>query len=235
MKRFFWLFVQDISFQFKHGFYFAYLFVSILYIILLLNLPRDLREPAVCLLVFTDTGVLGFMFIGAIVLLEKNQNIYQSLAVTPVKISEFITAKLASLTIVAFFASNLITIPVIRRVHPGLIIAAAGVTGANILSTLIGLLITSGVKDLNGYFARSLLLIPVFLIPIMEFFGLAESPLFVLLPANAMLRLISDGITNTTDAMTIAAGFSLLVWICLLYIPVHKATATYSFKTEGRS
>ncbi|MBN1465987.1 hypothetical protein JXA02_09510, partial [candidate division KSB1 bacterium] len=102
------LFRYDVLFQFRHGFYFIYLLVSAIYIIALFNIPTAQRLVVTNLLVFSDTSVLGLTFVGAILLLEKQQRILHSLFVTPLKLSEYLLAKVLSLSLIALLASLLI-------------------------------------------------------------------------------------------------------------------------------
>ncbi|KXS49143.1 fluoroquinolone transport system permease protein [Halanaerobium congolense] len=115
---------HDLRFQFRHKFYHVYLIISLIYIALLLNLPGDLRTFIAGIIIFPDPSMLGFTFISAIILLEKENNILESLFVTPLKLDEYIIAKLISLGLISLFSSLFIAIATIQsRVNYFLLIS----------------------------------------------------------------------------------------------------------------
>lgn len=95
------LLLGDFRTQYKYGFYFLYLFLTVLYAALLFALPASVREKAGILLVFTDPAALGLYFMGAIVLLEKGEHVPESLAVSPVRPAEYAFSKLGSLAAIS--------------------------------------------------------------------------------------------------------------------------------------
>ena len=99
----------DILFQLRHGFHYAYLFISAVYILILRTLPAEAKSLLLPVIVLTDPTVLGLFFIGGIVLLEKGQRTLESLFVTPLRILEYIGAKTVSLTVMALAVSFIIS------------------------------------------------------------------------------------------------------------------------------
>ena len=140
----------DVMFQFRYGFYYAYLFVTVLYILLLRSLPEETRRILATILVFSDTSILGFFFIGGMVLLEKGQKTLESLFVTPLRIWDYLISKIISLTLLALltsFAIMIFSFGASFNPIPLLI----GVTFSSAFFTLLGLLASSRIKTLNGY------------------------------------------------------------------------------------
>ncbi|CDO04896.1 hypothetical protein BN988_03473 [Oceanobacillus picturae] len=101
-------FLYDIKIQFRHGLYAVYTLVSLFYIIALHQIPEQYREIAGIFITFSDPGVLGFFFIGGLVLLERNQNILDNLFITPYKVEEYIFSKALSLTVLSILTSYII-------------------------------------------------------------------------------------------------------------------------------
>ncbi|HBF6649319.1 TPA: ABC transporter permease, partial [Clostridioides difficile] len=95
------LILGDIKFQFKYGFYFLYLFLSIIYICIINVFPTFMREKIAIIMIYSDPAAMGLFFMGAIVLLEKSQRVLNSLAVSPVKVSEYILSKVISLGVIS--------------------------------------------------------------------------------------------------------------------------------------
>jgi len=63
-------------------------------------------------LILSDTTILGAIFIGALILLEKQQAVIHTLFVTPLKPSNYILSKSLSLSAIAITMSILIYLPV---------------------------------------------------------------------------------------------------------------------------
>jgi len=167
---------HDIKLQFKHGFYYAYLLISAVYIAVLQFLPADYREAANIALTFSDPSFLGFFFIGGLVLLEKGQNIHDSLFVTPLSASEYILSKTASLSVLSLGSSIFIHSSVFGYgTNSGLF--ACGVLCTSFFFTMIGLGLAVRCETLNGFFFLSSLSTFVFVLPLFETAGIWSSPL----------------------------------------------------------
>lgn len=70
------IFLYDVRYQFKYGFYFLYTVVSIVYIVILLFIPEDFLRPIASIIILTDPAALGFFFIGGMVLLERGEGLH---------------------------------------------------------------------------------------------------------------------------------------------------------------
>ncbi|MCX8055940.1 MAG: ABC transporter permease, partial [Ignavibacteria bacterium] len=65
----------DIKFQAKQGFYSVYILLTLVYMIILEQVPNKYQNIVVPLVVFSDPTIVGFFFIGGIVMLEKVQGV----------------------------------------------------------------------------------------------------------------------------------------------------------------
>lgn len=61
-------------------------------------------------MIYSDPAAMGLFFMGAIVLLEKSQRVLNSLAVSPVKVSEYILSKVISLGVISSIVAMFIAI-----------------------------------------------------------------------------------------------------------------------------
>ncbi len=208
---------QDLKFQFRHKFYHAYLIVSIIYIALLLSLPGDLRPFIAGIIIFSDPAMLGFFFISAIILLEKGDRILESLFVTPLKLEEYITAKLASLGALSLLTSLVIVLITIEtRVNYLLLIVGVILTAATF--TLFGLAITAWIKSVNQFLIISTLFSVIAVLPVIGYFGLADSWLFYLWPSQPALLMIGGALNGSISSYHLLysiAAFSIWLYIGL--------------------
>lgn len=207
----------DIKFQFRHGFYYAYLLLTVLYIALFRVLPQDMAKYIATLIIFSDPAVMGFFFIGGIVLLEKGQNIYQSLFVTPLRMQEYLISKAASLTVLACATSIAIVLLAFGRIHnPALFLT--GVILTSVLFTLIGITLVVRCKSLNQYIILSPVYTLVFILPMLEYLGLTKSWLFNLLPAKPALLLIRSGFYEVAALDAVYAIGLMVIWCVIGYV-----------------
>ena len=104
------LFLLDMRFQAKYGFYFLYAVLTIIYVIVLLAVPESWRENIAAILIFSDPASMGLFFMGAIVLLEKNQHTPCAFAVSPVRAEEYIAAKSGSLSVISLVVAAVLAL-----------------------------------------------------------------------------------------------------------------------------
>ena len=207
----------DVKFQLRHGFYYAYALISALYIAALRLLPPGVKEYAATLIVFSDPSVLGFFFIGGIVLLEKGQNTLESLFVTPFTPEEYIASKLISLTALSLATSVIIMIASFGlriRLLPLLL----GVVLSSLFFTLAGFSLACKARNLNDYIFKSVLYLSIFIFPLLEYLNLAKFALFTFLPTKGSLILL-QGTFESLGAVDVVYSICILaVWIVAAFI-----------------
>lgn len=138
----------DIRFQAKYGFYFLYAVLTVIYIIILLALPESWREKAAAILIFSDPASMGLFFMGAIVLLEKNQHTPCAFAVSPVRAAEYVTAKAASLSAISLVVAMLLALAA-RVGHLHMILLGTMISSA--IFTLLGIIVATKIVSLNQF------------------------------------------------------------------------------------
>ena len=214
----------DVLFQYRHGFYWIYLVVSIIYIAILFNIPQSHRIYVTNALVFSDTSILGLTFIGAILLLEKGQNLLQGLFVTPVRLSEYLTAKVISLTIIALFASTVILVfP--NGLVPNLGFFLLGVFFTSSIFTLIGLAVGARFKTMNGFLFGTMAGTMIFSVPLLGYFNIYDGAWLYALPTRATLLLLASTFQGISTAQLFYAFLNLLIWNVLAWL-----LASWSFR-----
>ncbi|MFD0714796.1 ABC transporter permease [Paenibacillus sp. GCM10027626] len=211
----------DMKLQARHGFYYAYLIISILYIILLQALPGEYRQLTGIILTFSDPSALGFFFIGGLVLLEKGQGIHDSLFVTPYTTSEYIWSKTLSLMLLSLLTSTVIHLSAFGlSAGSSLLPFWAGVGLTSIFFTLIGLGVAAGCQTLNGFFLQSMLVTAVFYLPLLEIVGVYDRLhlLYAVLPTHATLLLLKSPFEPVSNLTLLYAMLQLGAWIALAYL-----------------
>lgn len=142
------LFLWDMRFQAKYGFYFLYAVLTVLYAIVLFAVPESWREKTAAILIFSDPASMGLFFMGAIVLLEKSQHTPCALAVSPVRPMEYIMAKVGSLSAISLIVAALLAFAAGAENIP---IVLLGTVISSVIFTLAGIMIATNIVSLNQF------------------------------------------------------------------------------------
>ena len=142
------LFLWDIRFQAKYGFYFLYAVLTVIYTISLFAVPGSWKENTAAILIFSDPASMGLFFMGAIVLLEKSQHTPCAFAVSPVRPMEYIIAKVSSLSAISLVVAAILALAAsVNNLH----IVLLGTVISSVIFTLFGIIIATKIISLNQF------------------------------------------------------------------------------------
>ena len=207
---------NDILLQWRQGFWLVYFIVSCIYVLILLNIPSEHRMLVALLMILSDTTMLGILFIGAIVLLEKQQSVIHSLFVTPLQPSIYILSKSISLSLIAIAMSVLVYLPVgAFSVHTILIFATTVLTAG--IFVMCGIGIAANVNTINQYFGNLMLFSMLIMIPVVPYLLLDRHPAFLLLPYIASLDIMLAPFSGISTSRILADLLLLLAWGYVIY------------------
>jgi fluoroquinolone transport system permease protein len=209
----------DILFQLKQGFYTVYAILVAIYLLLLFYLSESVRMEVTAYIILNDTSVMGLTFVGALVLLEKQQNILQSLFITPLKLSTYLWGKALSLTMIALLTSSIIGfIPGGMMNNP--IAMISSVILSSLFFTFIGLGVSARVDTLNQYLAGIMLAGIITVAPVALFFLIPG--ISIIFPVNAAIDLLLIE-PATQSAKGVIADISVLIcWTIIAYLWAKK-------------
>ncbi len=205
---------QDVRLQWRYGFWLAYALVSAGYVVGLGLLPSAWIERATVLVVFSDPAVLGFFFVGGLMLLERGEHTLRGCFASPLRIEEWLLSKALSLTLLASVASLAVALPLSGSVvRPGLLLAA--VVPTSLCFVLLGIAVGTRSSTVNRYLLGGGLSCLPLMIPLLAPLGIADSWAFDLLPSGASLDLLDAalGITQLAPGALLVRELVLLVWI----------------------
>jgi fluoroquinolone transport system permease protein len=227
--------IQDIHFQWRQGFYYAYMLITLIYIIFMNYLPDSYKPMTAVLIVFSDPSALGFFFIGGIVLLEKGQGVMDHIFVTPLRSKEYIISKVLSLSLLSLLSSSVIHITAlgVRSLTFSFIL---GVLLTSWFFTLIGLGIAIRCRTLNGFFLASMYT-TVFMLPLLNYLNVINSIWFYVLPTQATLKLLASVTEQLSFGSFILCIVILCAWVWIGFIWAERSLqlfVTGSAKGEGR-
>jgi hypothetical protein len=198
----------DIRFQHKQGFYAVYVLLTLMYLIIIQKIPSGpVKDYAVPLVIFSDPSMVGYFFIGGIVMLEKQQGVLDYLAVTPLSPMEYLISKSVSLGLVAAAASFMITASAYRG-STNWFVLFASVFLISVSFTLYGFMVAAGCRNINQYFVKMIPFLLLAVIPCFSVIGFRFSWIFRIFP-------------NVSGLMLVLGAFRGIHWYeALIYISV---------------
>ena len=179
-------------------------------------------------LLFFDPALIGIMFVGALVLFEKSENVLQALVITPMKTDDYLLSKIISLTILSLISAALFMslMVIFNDVSFNLFYLVVGIMLTSVMLILLGFILVSSVNSINGYLLGMMIgFIGLTFPPLLQLFGIFENPIFYLWPTQASFILF-DGVFNAAALETweIAYGIGYqIIWIGLFYFLAKKA------------
>jgi len=208
---------NEIKLQWRQGFWLVYFIVTALYILVLLNLPAENRKLVSLLMILSDTTMLGVIFIGALVLLEKQQRVTQSLFVTPLSPESYILSKTLSLSLIAVCMSILVYLPTgtADGYTPVLLLTVACTAW---IFSILGLGLAAGVNSINAYFGTLMGVSVLILVPVVPYLLLDRPVAFLWLPYVASLDLMMGALEPLPGWRLLLDGVFLLSWGCLAFV-----------------
>ena len=180
------------------------------------------------MLLFFDPATIGIMFIGALVLFEKSENVLQALVITPMKIDDYLLSKITSLTILSVLSAAIFItlLNVFSGVDFDIIFLALGIILTSVLLILLGFILVSRVNSINEYLlAMIVAFLGLTFPPMLHLSGLYENVIFYLWPTQASF-IVFTGVFNAAslELWEIAYGIGYqVIWIGILYFLAKKA------------
>ncbi len=193
----------DVRFQLKQGFYLVYIILTLTYMVVLGKLPQEWKSAIIPLVLFSDPSMVGFFFIGALVMLEKVQGVIQYVVVTPLRSLEYLLAKVLSLTILAIAATIMITLVTYGYALNWFLLILAVILTSSFF-VFYGFIVAVRCTTLNQYFIRMIPYLLLIVLPCFSLLGFPYAWVFNVFPSVAGLKLVY-GAFNGIDPLSAAA------------------------------
>ena len=190
------------------------------------------------LLLFFDPAIIGIMFVGALVLFEKSENVLQALVITPMKTDDYLLSKITALTILSIISASIFVtlLYVFSNVNFNVIYLVLGVILTSVMLILVGFIFVSRLKSINEYLmAMVILFLGLTFPPMLQLSGLYESMIFYLWPTQASFELFI-GVFNeaSLESWEIVYGIGYQIfWIVLLFYFARRAFYKYIVSRGG--
>ena len=208
----------DLIRQFRYNILYAALLVTVIYILILLNLPENPYQGKILIfLIFNDPAALGMLFVGSLILYERSENTFQALWVTPLQPWQYVFSKTLTLTLIALVSS-------LGMVFTGYgwdfqyLYFIAGISLTAFLYTLLGIAAVASSKNFNQYLLRVAgILVPTAL-PFLNFFEITQTLWLYLLPSQGGLLLLEAAFLPVEGWQIAYSLLYLMAWNVLAFM-----------------
>lgn len=192
--------------------------------VLVIYLLREFGNPEkfVTLLIYNDPAIIGFIFIGISIILEKDQEVLQALFVTPLSTNIYLVSRIITLSTLGFVGALAIVLTA-KGTSFNLLHFSAGAFSTCILFCLLGIFIVSYTNEILHFLLRGILFLILMSLPLLNYFELTDLSFLKLFPVQGGLYLIVNSYRESPISSEIVFGYLLIIfWIPLLYWFVYR-------------
>lgn len=209
---------MECTVQFRQKFLHAGIFSGLIWLAVLLPMPRDLRPVAEPYVLAGDISIIGFFFIGAAVFFEKQERTLGAIISTPLRFWEYLAAKLIVLVSISLLVA--ITVATIAdgfTYHP--LPLVVGVILGTLLMLVVGFITSLPFASVTDWFLAATIPLAIMLVPPLIFYsGLWPHPVLYAIPTQGPLLLLGaafDQVSLSTGQILYAVVYPLLCLVGL--------------------
>ena len=222
-KRLYLLTLYNIKLQFRQGFYFAWIFITLLYIIMLYFLPQNIKETILPLIMLSEPSTFAMIFTGAIVLMERDDKMFENLFITPLPVRTYIYSKMISITIPAALCTLLIS-GLNSQLSLKLLLLLPAVILTTFFFVICGLILSASSRDIISFLGKIAVYGSIFILTILDYFGIFAGYFQYLLPSKGALVLISTAVGYKSHSLfeLILSVITMAAAVIIIMIPAEK-------------
>lgn len=197
--------------------------VSAFYMVVIYFL-KDLGniEKFLTLLIFNEPTMVGFIFIGLAIILEKDQEVLSALFITPINHHFYLISRILTLSGISMIcALGMVLMAKGTSFNP--IHFSIGVFSGCVLFSFLGIYVVSYTTEILHFIVRSIPIIILMSLPFLNYFEFTNLNFLKIFPVQGSLYLIDNSYSSSPDVSELIFGYiSIIVWIPLLYWFVYR-------------
>jgi len=200
--------------------------ITVFYVLLIYAIKDFANvEKFITLLIYNDPAIVGFIFIGMSIILEKDQNVLPALFVTPLNRHLYLISRIVTLSAIGFFGA-LAMVLAAKGTSFNLLIFSVGAFSTCALFCLAGIFVVSYTTEILHFLLRAVPLLIFMSLPLLNYFELTDITFLNLFPVQGGLNLMVNSYREQPNSGEIVFGFvSIAVWTPLIYWLVYRIAA----------
>lgn len=199
------------------------LVISAFYV-LIIYLIKDYAgvEKFITLLIYNDPALIGFIFIGISIILEKDQEVLPALFVTPLNQHIYLISRIITLSTISFGGAFVMVLTA-KELSFNFLHFSVGAFSTCVLFGLMGIFVVSHTTEVLHFLLRAIPLLIFMSLPLLNYFELTDWSFLRLFPVQGGLNLMVNSYANSPNLREIVFGYlSIAVWTPLLYWLVYR-------------
>jgi fluoroquinolone transport system permease protein len=192
--------------------------------VLIIYFLRDLEnvERFITLLIYNDPALVGFVFIGISIILDKDQEVLVALFVTPLNQHIYLISRIITLSLIGTLGAFAIVLTA-KGTAFNVIHFVAGAFATCVLFCLMGIFIVSYTREILHFLLRSVPLLIFMSLPLLNYFELTDQSILKIFPVQGGLDLMVNSYRDAPIFAELLFGYiSIAVWVPLLYWFVYR-------------
>ena len=174
-------------------------------------------EKFITLLIYNDPAIVGFIFIGISIILEKDQEVLPALFVTPLSHHVYLISRVITLSLFGFFGA-LAMVLTAQGASFNVAHFSVGAFSTCVLFCLTGIFAVSFTTEVLHFVLRAIPLLILMSLPLLNYFELTDLNVLKLFPVQGGLNLMVNSYRASPDSGEIIFGYvSIFVWTPLIY------------------
>jgi len=192
--------------------------------VLIIYLIKDFAgvEKFITLLIYNDPAIVGFIFIGISIILEKDQEVLPALFVTPLNQHIYLISRIITLSAIGFFGAMAMVLTATGTSF-NFLHFSVGAFSTCVLFCLMGIFIVSYTTEILHFLLRAIPLLIFMSLPLLNYFKLTDLSILKIFPVQGGLNLLVNSYAESPNVGEIIFGYiSIAVWTPLLYWFVYR-------------
>lgn len=209
-------FKLDLKMFHEYKIYYLIVLIVLVYTLILRQVPSQLSNTVGTMLIFFEPSLIGFMFLGVLILFERNDGSLNALSVTPASLDSYMWSKVITMTIVAL-VSGVSIATLAFGFSTRYIFITVGVLLTSLVYTFLGFVAVSRYKSIDGYLSIIMLVMLISILPVLDFFNIFETNLLYIIPSYSSIELIHSGFVEVKLMEALLFSGYLLLWIAMSF------------------
>jgi fluoroquinolone transport system permease protein len=188
MKQLLHIMRQDLLLLHRNKILIVAALISLVYVMLVKGIA-SFMDPSkiVVLVIFNDPALLGFLFVGVMVLFERNENTLEALSVTPFKPISYFWSKTIVLAFISLVCSFAMCLALEKSI--GVIHFFFAVTFCTLQFTFLGFILVARESLFTRFILKAVVWLILLSLPFFSYFGLVDGKWLFWMPTAFDLQL----------------------------------------------
>lgn len=174
-------------------------------------------ERFITLLIYNDPAIIGFIFIGISIIMEKDQEVFPAFFVTPLNPHIYLISRVLTLSALGF-GGALAMVLTFRGTSFNAIHFSVGAFSTCVLFCLLGIFVVNRTTEVLRFLLMGVPILILMSLPLLNYFELTDWFFLKIFPVQGGLNLMVNSYRESPNFSELVFGYiSVVLWIPFLY------------------